>query len=41
MIIVRTPYRISFFGGGTDYKEYYAKNNTTPKVTTKIKEEQI
>ena len=23
MIISRTPYRISFFGGGTDYPEYY------------------
>lgn len=23
MIIVRTPYRISFFGGGTDYPSYY------------------
>ena len=26
MIISRTPYRISFFGGGTDYKEYYLKH---------------
>lgn len=23
MIIVKTPFRISFFGGGTDYPEYY------------------
>lgn len=23
MIIIRTPYRISFFGGGTDYPEWY------------------
>ena len=23
MIISRTPFRISFFGGGTDYPEYY------------------
>lgn len=23
MLIVRTPFRMSFFGGGTDYKEYY------------------
>lgn len=23
MVISRTPYRISFFGGGTDYKSYY------------------
>ena len=25
MIITRTPYRISFFGGGTDYPAYYLK----------------
>ena len=25
MIISRTPYRISFFGGGTDYPEWYFK----------------
>lgn len=25
MIITRTPFRISFFGGGTDYPEYYEK----------------
>lgn len=23
MIITRTPMRISFFGGGTDFKEFY------------------
>ena len=26
MIITRTPYRISFFGGGTDYPVWYEKN---------------
>ena len=26
MIVSRTPYRISFFGGGTDYPEYYLKH---------------
>jgi D-glycero-alpha-D-manno-heptose-7-phosphate kinase len=26
MIVSRTPYRISFFGGGTDYPEWYLKN---------------
>ena len=26
MIISRTPFRISFFGGGTDYPEWYNKN---------------
>ncbi|MDD5476692.1 MAG: kinase [Candidatus Omnitrophica bacterium] len=25
MIITRTPFRISFFGGGTDYPDYYKK----------------
>ena len=25
MIITRTPYRISFVGGGTDIKSYYKK----------------
>jgi len=26
MIITRTPYRISFFGGGTDYPQYYREH---------------
>lgn len=26
MVIVRTPFRISFFGGGTDYPAWYEKN---------------
>ena len=26
MIISKTPYRISFFGGGTDYPEWYLNN---------------
>src|SRR5271154_6722238 len=26
MIITRTPFRISFFGGGTDYPEWYREN---------------
>ena len=26
MIISKTPYRISFFGGGSDYPEWYYKN---------------
>lgn len=25
MVISRTPFRMSFFGGGTDYREYYEK----------------
>lgn len=27
MIISRTPFRISFFGGGTDFPEWFTKNN--------------
>jgi D-glycero-alpha-D-manno-heptose-7-phosphate kinase len=27
MIVVRTPYRVSFFGGGSDYPEYYKENS--------------
>ena len=26
MIITRTPFRISFFGGGTDFPEWYREN---------------
>ena len=26
MIIIKTPLRISFFGGGTDYPEWYSKH---------------
>ncbi len=29
MIISRTPYRISFFGGGTDYPDWYLKHGGT------------
>ena len=29
MIITRTPYRLSLFGGGTDFFEWYNKNPTT------------
>ena len=34
MIISRTPYRISFFGGGTDYPEWYFKNGGEVISTT-------
>ena len=27
MIITRTPFRISFFGGGTDYPVWYKENS--------------
>jgi D-glycero-alpha-D-manno-heptose-7-phosphate kinase len=34
MIISRTPFRISFFGGGTDYPEWYLKHGGAVLATT-------
>lgn len=34
MIITRTPYRISFFGGGTDYQGWYEENGGDILSTT-------
>lgn len=34
MIISRTPYRVSFFGGGTDYPEWYRENGGAVLATT-------
>jgi len=34
MIISRTPFRISFFGGGTDYPEWYYKHGGAVLATT-------
>lgn len=34
MIITRTPFRISFFGGGTDYPIYYKENGGAVLSTT-------
>lgn len=34
MIITRTPFRISFFGGGTDYPVWYKKNKGAVLSTT-------
>lgn len=34
MIISRTPYRISFFGGGTDYPGWYRKHSGSVLATT-------
>jgi D-glycero-alpha-D-manno-heptose-7-phosphate kinase len=34
MIISRTPFRISFFGGGTDYPEWYSKHGGAVLATT-------
>ena len=34
MIITRTPFRISFFGGGTDFPQYYRENGGAVLSTT-------
>jgi len=34
MVISRTPFRISFFGGGTDYPSWYRKNGGSVLATT-------
>ena len=34
MIISRTPFRISFFGGGTDYRKWFEKNGGSVLATT-------
>ena len=34
MIITRTPFRISFFGGGTDYPVYYREHGGAVLSTT-------
>jgi D-glycero-alpha-D-manno-heptose-7-phosphate kinase len=34
VIISRTPYRISFFGGGTDYPDWYLKNGGAVLATS-------
>ncbi|MEI8033188.1 MAG: hypothetical protein WCH05_07585 [Chlorobiaceae bacterium] len=34
MIITRTPYRISFFGGGTDYPQWYREHGGAVLATT-------
>ena len=34
MIITRAPYRISFFGGGTDYHTWYAEHGGDVLSTT-------
>jgi len=34
VIISRTPFRVSFFGGGTDFPEFYLKHGGTTLLTT-------
>ena len=36
MIISRTPFRISFIGGGSDLKEYYSQNKFGAVISTTI-----
>jgi len=36
MIITQTPLRISFFGGGTDFRDYYMKNGGGAVLSTAI-----
>ena len=36
MIIARTPYRISFFGGGTDLPDYFNNNSDAGVISTTI-----
>lgn len=36
MIITRTPLRISFFGGGTDFPEWFEKNEGSGVISTSI-----
>ena len=33
-VISKTPYRISFFGGGTDHPKWYKKNKGKVLATT-------
>jgi len=34
MVITRTPFRVSFFGGGTDYPAWYLKNGGSVLATS-------
>jgi D-glycero-alpha-D-manno-heptose-7-phosphate kinase len=34
MIISRTPFRVSFFGGGTDYPDWYREHGGAVLSTT-------
>ena len=34
MIVSKTPFRVSFFGGGTDYPSWFEKNNGSVLSTT-------
>ncbi len=34
MLLIRTPFRVSFFGGGTDYYEYFSEYGGSVLSTT-------
>ena len=36
MIVVETPLRISFVGGGTDFEDYYFKHDSIAFLNTDI-----
>ena len=36
MIITRTPFRVSFVGGGSDLRDFYSKNGYGAVVSTAI-----
>ncbi len=36
MIITRTPFRMSFFGGGTDFPEFFKEHGGSVLSTTKV-----
>jgi D-glycero-alpha-D-manno-heptose-7-phosphate kinase len=36
MLISKTPLRVSFFGGGTDFPEYFNRKKTTRVIGTAI-----
>ena len=38
MIITKTPFRMSFFGGGTDMEDYFKENGRAGRKRTYYKE---
>ena len=36
MIISRTPFRVSFFGGGSDYRDWYLENGGAVLATNQM-----
>ena len=40
MIITQTPFRMSFFGGGTDMEDFFKENGGTVLSTTFLTQKQ-